>query len=202
MRNGRQQKLVSRSIEGTEALVSTEPGEIYLDVPAANPRYIRVEEGDTVQEGDIRSRTAEELESESLAKWSIDTIGPETVIGTDRETGQRREWDRESLEQKLAIGGFSTELTDFERVTVSGGAGASKPEGRGSDEISVTVYGNDSRKFTETYRRADTDADAVAEERRLELTESDERVERFDPALRERFDQVVELALRNEGYAV
>lgn len=200
MSNDRARNMVSRSIEGVETLVSTESGEIFVDVPASNPRYIRVEEGDTVQEGDIRSRTPDELASESLRKWTVETIGPETIIGADRETGERREWDRESLEQKLAIGGLSTNLTDFERVKVSGGADASNGDEPGSDEVSVTVYGNDSRKFTETYRRIDGDGDG--DERRLELTESDERVERFEPELRERFDQAVELALRNEGYAV
>ncbi|SER55905.1 hypothetical protein [Natrinema salaciae] len=65
--------------------------------------------------------------------------------------------------------------------------------------MSVTADGNDGRTFVETYRRIETDAE---DERRLELTKADERVERFDPALRERFDQAVELALRNDGYAV
>ena len=200
MSKNRNRELVTRTMEGVETLVSTEPGEIFVDVPGSNSRYIRVEEGDTVQEGDIRSRTAEELESESLRKWTIETIGPETVIGTDQKTGERHEWDRESLDQKLAIGGLSTNLTNFERATVSGAANSSAQNEPDSDEISVTVYGNDSRKFTETYRRI-SDDDGV-DERRLELTESDERVERFDPELRDRFDQAVELALRNEGYAV
>lgn len=200
MSNDRDRRLVSRTIEGVETLVSTESGEIFVDVPGTNSRYIRVEEGDTVQEGDIRSRTAEELESDSLRKWTIETIGPETVIGTDRETGERREWDRDSLDRKLAIGGLSTDLTDFERVNIGGGADESERNGRGSNEVPVTVYGNDSRKFTQTYRRIDDDVGD--DERRLELAESDERVERFDPDLRERFDQAVELALRNDGYAV
>lgn len=202
MSNDRNRELVTRTIEGVETLVSTELGEIFVDVPGSNSRYIRVEEGDTVQEGDIRSRTAEELASESLRKWTIETIGPETVIGTDQETGERSEWDRESLDQKLAIGGFSTDLTDFERVKVSGAVDTSTQNGRPSDaeSVTVTVYGNDSRRFTETYRPID--ADASGDERRLELTDSDERVERLDPDLRERFDQAVELALRNDGYAV
>lgn len=177
-----------------ETLVSTESGEIFVDIPDANARYVRVEEGETVQEGDIRSRSSEELASESLRKWTIETIGPETVIGTDRETGERREWDREELEQALAIGGFSTNLSGFERATVSGGADASTEE-----SVTVTVYGNDSRKFTQTYRLVD---DADRDERRLELAAADERVKTFEADLREQFDSAVALALRNEGYAV
>lgn len=194
MSNDSDRRLVPRTIEGTETLVSTESGEIFVDVPAANERYVRVVEGETVQEGDIRSRSAEELASESLRKWTIETIGPETVIGTDQETGERREWEREVLDQKLAIGGLSTDLTGFERVKVSGEANASD-----RDSVTVTVYGNDSRKFTQTYRLI---GDAGDEDRRLELTESDDRVETFEDGLRERFDHAVEFALRNEGYAI
>lgn len=201
MSKSRDRRLVSRTIEGVEALVSTESNDLFIDMPAASPRYIRVKEGEIVQEGDIRSQTEEELTSESLRKWTIETIGPKTIIGTDRETGDRREWERESLEHKLAIGGLSTNLTDFERVTV-GKSNTSNPERQRSDKesVPVTVYGNDSRKFTQTYRLI-TD-DTVDAERRLELMETDERVERFETDLRERFDQAVELALRNEGYAV
>ncbi|ELZ15138.1 hypothetical protein C477_18160 [Haloterrigena salina JCM 13891] len=194
MRKDNDRSLVSRTIEGAETLVSTEPGEIFVDVPAANARYVRVEEGDTVQEGDIRSRSAEELASESLRKWRIETIGPETVIGTDRETDERHEWNREELEQKLAIGGFSTNLSGFERATVSGPGDESNGE-----SVTVTVYGNDSRKFTQTYRPVD---DTDRDERRLELAATDERVETFDDDVRERFESTVALALRNEGYAV
>lgn len=68
MSNDSDRKLVTRTFEGVETLVSTGPGEIFIDVPEAKARYIRVVEGDTVQEGDIRSRTAEELESASLRK--------------------------------------------------------------------------------------------------------------------------------------
>lgn len=194
MNNDSDRRLVPRSIEGTETLVSTESGEIFVDVPAANARYIRVEEGETVQEGDVRSRSAEEVASESLRKWTIETIGPETVIGTDQKTGERREWEREALEQKLAIGGLSTELTGFERVNVSG-----KTDTSDQNSVTVAVYGNDSRKFSQTYHPI---SDSRDEDRRLELTEADNRVETFEASLRERFDHAVEFALRNEGYAI
>ncbi|WP_440766210.1 hypothetical protein [Natronorubrum sp. DTA7] len=194
MNNDSDRRLVPRSIEGTETLVSTESGEIFVDVPAANARYVRVEEGETVQEGDVRSRSAEEVASESLRKWTIETIGPETVIGTDQKTGERREWEREALEQKLAIGGLSTDLTGFERVNVSGETNTSD-----RNSVTVTVYGNDSRKFTQTYHPI---SDSGDEDRRLELTEADNRVKTFEASLRERFDHAIEFALRNEGYAI
>lgn len=68
MSNDGGRRLVSRTIEGVETLDSTESGEIFVAIPAANSRYIRVEEGETVQEGDTRSQTAEELASELLRK--------------------------------------------------------------------------------------------------------------------------------------
>lgn len=194
-------ELVSRSIEGVSTLVSTQPGEIFLDVPATDPRYIRVEEGDTVREGDIQSRREEELESPSLRKWTIETIGPETVLGTDQETGEQSEWDRESLEQQLATGSLSTILTDFERVNVLGDPSTADPKANHSDDVTITVavYGNDSRKFTRTYRLTDTDA---GDRRHLELKNDDKSVEKLETDLQERFNRVVEDALRNEGYTV
>ncbi|WP_312909482.1 hypothetical protein [Natronosalvus caseinilyticus] len=201
MANVSERNLASRTIEGVEALVSTESGEVFIDVPAANPRYIRVEEGDVIQEGDARSRTEEELASDSLRKWTVDTIGPETVIGTDRETDERREWDRESLEQKLAIGSLSTNLTDFERVNVGGSHTADRDDGRSDEQlVTVTAYGNDSRKFTQSFRHVDVDEGS--DERRLELAKSDKRIDGFEDDLRKQFNEAVEFALRNEGYAV
>ena len=157
-----ERRMESRTIEGTDALVNVESGEIFIDIPAASGRYIRVGEDDMVREGDIRSRAEGELESPSLRKWAIETIGPETVIGTDQETGERREWDRTRLERQLATGGLSTNLTDFERVNVADRSGDD------SDERSVVavVYGNDGRKFTQTFRPVEGAGDG--EDRQLE----------------------------------
>lgn len=193
--------LISRTIDGVDTFVNTESGEIFIDVPAYSPRYIHVEEGDTIQEGDVRTQTELELESPSLRKWTIEGIGEKTVVGSDQDTGERREWKRESLEKQLAIGEFSTELKEFERVSVTGGAEASDHEGRSNGEsISVVLYGNDGRKFTQQYALIDDGAGSG--ERYVELVESDKRTETFDTDLRDRFDQAIERALRYEGYTV
>lgn len=193
--------LISRTIEDVEALVNTKTGEIFLDVPASDPRYIRVEEGDTVREGDILSRSEEELEAPSLRKWTIEEIGADTITGVDLHSGEQEKWDRETFERKLATGGYSVKLSDFERVNVIGGSSkhADDEEG-GSDGESVTVvvFGNDGRKFTKTHSLRDGDADGP--DPYLELTESDERIADFDAELQERFDTAVEHALRSEGY--
>lgn len=191
--------LVPRTVEGTEIMVSTDAEELFLDVPASSPRYIRVGEGDTIQEGDVRSRKEQELASSGLKKWTVEAIGTDTVIGTDRETGERREWDRKSLEKQLVTGGLSTNLTDFERVSVTQTNGRTDPEGDGPGDATVTaiVYGNDGQKFTLTYRFADGDGD-----RQLEPSSADKQVEKFDDELKERFARAVELGLRSEEYAV
>lgn len=200
MHNERVRELISRTIDGMEALVNAESGEIYIEIPAENAQFIHVKEGDTVQEGDIRSRTAEELEAPSLTKWTIETIGRETVVGTDQETGEPHEWDRKSLEKKLAIGEFSTNLRDFDRVSVAGATTTSNHDERlDEDTITVVLHGNDGQKFTQTYRLVD--ADSGGNERRVELTESDERLETIDSDLQMRFRRAVEQALRDEGYA-
>lgn len=95
-------------------------------------------------------------------------------------------------------GGLSTNLTDFERVSVTETNGRSDPEGGGPDDATVTavVYGNDGQKFTLTYRLADGDGD-----RQLEPSSADKQVETFDDELKERFARAVELGLRSEEYA-
>lgn len=200
MSTDRVRKLISRTIEGVEALVNTESGEIFIDIPAENPQYIRVEEGDTIQEGDARSRPKEELESPSLRKWTIERIGPTTVVGTDQQSGERHEWERESLEKQLAIGRVSTDLTEFDRVNVIAGAETSNHEEQtGEKSLTVVLYGNDGQQFTQTYRILDEEAGGDA--RHVELLEPEKHVETFAPDLQERFEQAVEHALRNEGYA-
>lgn len=192
--------LISRTIEDVEALVNTEPGEIFLDVPAADPRYIRVEEGGTVREGDIGSRSEEELEAPSLRKWTIEEIGSKTVTGVDLDSGEQEEWDREAFERKLATGAYSAKLSDFERVNVIGGSSKTSGGEGGTERESVTVvvFGNDGRKFTRSYRRLDSDVEGDGVP--LELTESGEQTAEFGDELQERFDNAVKHALRSEGY--
>lgn len=189
--------LESRTIEGTDVLVGTEPGEVFLDLPATEQNYVRVVEGELVQEGDVRTRDDEELASRTLRRWRIDEITAENVRGTDLETGEPAEWTRDSLERKLANGTLSTDLTGFERADLPR---RSDDEADGdASEVTVTVYGNNGRRFQQTFRPTNGDGESGT---RLEVTESDPTVERFDDDLRERFLRTVEVALQSEGYAV
>lgn len=198
--SGHTRTLVSRTIEGTDVLVGTEPGEIFLDIPATSPRYIRVEEGGIVQEGDVRGKSSMELESASLKKWRIAEIGSDTVRGVDLDSGKSREWDRETLETRLGIGEYSTDLTDFERVSVTqvgNWHGYQESDGEKEPYVMAIVYGNNGRKFTQTYRFVEP-----GEQRSLELRRRDRKTEEFDEDLLARFEKATELALRSEGYAL
>lgn len=189
--------LVPRTIGGTDVLVSTESDEIFLDVPATGQDYIRVVEGGLVRKGDARVRDERELESPTLREWEIDVITAETVRGTDVDTGDPKEWDREELEQKLADGTLSTDLTDFERVDVSqqeGGESAS-----GVSTVAVTVYGNNGQHFQQFYQPVTTES---ASDPQLEFSQSDPKIDAFDDDLRDTFTRAVEIALRSEGYSV
>ena len=195
--------LTPRTIESTEVLVSTAPGEIFLDVPASSPRYIRIRENEMILEGDVRSREQEEVESAGLDRWKVAKIDPDRVIGIDQDTGERRTWKRETLERQLVTGGLSTNLTDFERVSVTRTGGWEDEEGDepSAQAVVAVAYGNDGRKFTQTYRVVDGGTDGEAE-RRLTLAKADKRTQKFEAALREQFTRAVELALRSDGYAV
>lgn len=196
MSTGKARRLIERTIDGVEALVNTESGEIFIDIPAVTPRYISAEEGDVLREGDVRSRKQNELDSPTLRKWTITEIRPDAVVGTDQETGERHEWERESLEKQLAVGGLSTNLTSFDRMSVVSGVNPTQARETSEESIVVVLYGNDGRTFTQTYQVDGADGD----ERLVELLEPDKRAETFEPILRKRFDQAIEHALRTEGY--
>lgn len=189
--------LVSRTIAGTEVLVSTESNEIFLDIPETGQEYIRVVEGELVREGDVRSRDERELESQTLQVWEVDNITTETVLGTGVDTGDSKEWDRDILEQKLVNGTLSTDLTGFERADVSQ-SGASE-NGTGASNITVTVYGNSGQKFQQTFNEVDGNGETSHQ---LQLFRSDPKADEFDEDLHTKFIRTVEVALRNEGFSV
>jgi hypothetical protein len=188
----------TRTIDGVEALVNVDPEEIFIDLPASNPRYIRVQEGDRIQEGDVGTQSTAEMAGPLLTHWVIESITEETVIGRDTETNETREWDREQLIQRLGTGGFSAELATFDRVSVTE---LEEWRGRHSPEASeemkpyvvVVAYGNNGGKFTQLY--AATDAGGWDS---LEVVQQDAHVQAFSDELRRRFDDAVREALEVE----
>lgn len=192
------QKHTLETIDGVEALINLDPGELFLDLPAHTPRYIRVREGDQIQEGDVRTQTSQTMRSQTLSKWRINTISIDTVTGVDIDTGESQEWDREGVVQRLGTGGFSVELTDFGRVNVSEttGLSMSHPDDQ-QDEVSphaiVTVYGNNGQKFTQSYSATES-----GDWESLRLVKQDQHVQEFGEELREKFDAAVARALELE----
>ncbi len=192
------QTVVVQTIDGVDALVNTDPGEVFIDLPASNPRYIRVREGDHIQEGDVRTRTPAEMSGPRLTKWRIESISTETVTGTNANTGETREWERDWLVQRLGAGEFSAELTTFDRVSVTEiDEWRERHSVEEIDEVKPYViaiaYGNNGEKFTSLYAATEAgDWDS------LELVQQDESVQNFSGALRERFDEAVHRTLEVE----
>lgn len=186
-----------RTIGGIKALVNTDPGEIFIDLPASNPRYIRVQEDGRIQEGDVSSRSPAEMAGPLLTHWTIKSITEETVTGIDDKTGEVKEWDRQHLVRGLSTGEFSAELSTFDRVSVAqieAGSASSAIEDpkEGGLTVIVIVYGNNGEKFTQTYVGPEADLES------LELVEQDVRIKQFDEEVRQHFDGAVRRALEVE----
>ncbi|MDG5821876.1 hypothetical protein [Natronococcus sp. A-GB7] len=186
------------TIDGVEALINLDPGELFLDLPANTPRYIRVQEGDQVQEGDVRTQTSQTMDSQTLSKWRIDSISTDTVTGVDVDTGEAQEWDREWLIQRLGTGGFSVKLTDFDRVSVSettglGGSHADDQDDEVSPHVIVTAYGNNGQKFIQLYS-----ATEPGDWESLQLVDQDQHVKEFSEDVLEKFETAVARAIQLE----
>jgi hypothetical protein len=194
--------VVIRDVQGVEVGVGTAADELFLDLPITRPTYIRVREGDHVQEGDVRARGSfelaeggDELASTTLRTWEVLEIRPDSVVLRDLASDGREERDREELEGDLATGVVSTNLTDFERVSVTQtGPWDDGEEHDTPPHVTVTAYGNDGRKFTRAYRLEDGTI--------LEYWHQDRSISEFSDALRDRFERRVGEALSDDGYTV
>ncbi len=188
----------TRTIDGVEALVNVDPEEIFIDLPASNPRYIRVQEGDRIQEGDVGTQSTAEMAGPLLTHWVVESITEESVIGRDTETNETREWDREQLVQHLGLGGLSAELSTFDRVSITElEEWRGRHTSEGSEEVKpyvvVIAYGNNGGKFTQLY--AATEAGDWGS---LEVVQQDSHVKAFSDELRTHFDDAVREALEVE----
>lgn len=188
----------ARTIDGIDALVNTDPGEIFIDLPASNPRYIRVQEGDRIQEGDVSTRTTAEMAGPLLTHWVIESITAESVAGTNTDTGEAREWDREQLIQRLGTGEYSAELTTFDRVSITEVEEWDVKRSAGESEemnpyVIAIAYGNNGEKFTQLYAATEAgDWDT------LEVVQQDRHVQNFSNELRKHFDDAIRKALEAE----
>ena len=188
----------TRTIDGVEALVGVGPEEIFIDLPASNPRYIRVQEGGRIQDGDVGTQSTAEMAGPLRTHWVIESITEETVVGRDTETNETREWDREQLIQRLGTGGLSAELATFDRVSVTEiEEWGERHSPSGAEEVQpyvvVITYGNNGAKFTQLYAATEAgDWDSLA------VVQQDTHVQEFSDELRTQFDDAVGEALAVE----
>lgn len=193
----------TRRIAGHDALFGTDPDELYLELRVGRPSYIRVRVGDYLQEGDAFHRDQLGMDSPTIATWEVVEITPGRVVGRDIRDDEPAEWERAAIEQGLAVGTYSTNLTDFERLSVHEVGRRGEDDGSdgeyrytGAPYVAVVAYGDNGLKYGRRYRFADEEAAT------LELWTQDDPVEGLDRTVRERLDQRVREALEADGYTV
>lgn len=180
--------------EEFDARFGSTPDEIYVERRAGRPAYIRVREGDYVQEGDAFHREWLGVSSPALDTWKVVEITPDRVRGEHVDTGESTEWGRTDLEKGLAVGRHSTNLTDFEVVSVYEAGSWSAENDR--PYVSVVAYGDNGLKYGRRYRFADR------ESKTLELWRADEPRGGFTESQAKRLDERVRAALEDDGYRV
>lgn len=132
-------------------------------------------------------------------------ITPEVVVGRDVETDEEITWDRKEIERGLAHGKFSTNLTDFEWISVyqvgrwrefDAEADYSDLRYRGQPYISVIAYGENGLKYGRRYRFAELDPEEI------NLWKEDVTAGGFNEDTVRRLNEIVHAALDAEGYTV
>lgn len=192
----------TRRFESLDARFGTDPDEIYIEVRLGSPAYIHVREGQYLQEGDAFHRDQLGMDSPVLDTWEVVDVTSERVVGRDLDTGERVEWSREEVEKGLAIGRYSTNLTDFEWVSVYqvGSWDEYDPDEdsgsryTGRPYVAVVAYGDNGLKYGRRYRLVEPDSSDVV------LWKQDVPRGGFSDEVAERLDERVRQALRAEGY--
>lgn len=195
----------TKRFESFDARFGTDPKEIHIELRMGSHAYIRLREGDYLQEGDAFHREQLGVNSPTLDTWEVIDITPEIVVGRDLATGDEVAMDREGVEKGLAVGRYSTNLTDFEWVSVYqvGDWDDYDPEDddsgtryTGQPYVSVVAYGDNGLKYGRRYRFVEPESD------RLYLWKEDGPLRRFSDEVADRLDRRVRTALEAEGYTV
>jgi hypothetical protein len=194
----RDEELQVRIIQGQEARIGSDPGEIFIEWRPIRPVFYRVAVGDVIKDAD------RDVESPLIKKWRVTKLTPDRVVAENEKTGESREWNREELERKLIVQSFATNLTDFERVTVHqfGTFGLDEVEHSehtyvGEPYVMVLAYGDNGEKYGQRYHFIER-----GDETDIELWRQDHAIEQFSDELRSRLDDRVTTALEAEGYRV
>lgn len=202
---GRTTETTTRRFEGFDARFGTDPDEIYLELRLGSPAYVHLREGDYLQEGDAFHREQIGTDSPTLATWEVVDITPATVVGRDVATGEGVAMDRADVEQGLAVGRYSTNLTEFEWVSVYqvGDWDDYDPDDEGSGTrytgrpyVAVVAYGDNGLTYGQRYRFVDPDADELV------LWKVDRPIRGLPDEVAEQLDARVRTALEAEGFVV
>jgi hypothetical protein len=197
-------RTTTKRFEGFDARFGTAPDEIYIELRMGGPAYIHLREGDYLQEGDAFHREQLGMASTTLDTWKITEITSTSVKGEDVETGEPREWLRGDVENGLALGRYSTNLTDFEWISVYqvGSWDEYDPDKQsgtrytGRPYVSVVAYGDNGLKYGRRYRFVDPSSNELI------LWKEDKPRGGFKQEVAEHLDQRVREALQAEGYVV
>ncbi|QCJ45777.1 MULTISPECIES: hypothetical protein [Haloprofundus] len=179
-------RIERRTIAGKEARVYLDPDEIRVEWRPGRAVYLGVRVGDRIKNAD------RDVASARIDEWEVEEITPERVVGRSIKTGERREWDRETLERGLVVGNYATNLTEFATVVVHE---IGRYDGR-DPYVTVLAYGNNGEKYGRRYGFVD------AGERTVEFHDQDPAVERLAPEMATAFDELVVGAMKDDGYVV
>lgn len=192
----------ARRYHETDAEYEQVPEEILITVRRGRPMYVRVSVGEYIQEGDAFHR--ERMSGGShLPTWEVTEITASTVLGRELATDAEKRWDRDELERGLVVGRYSTNLTDFERISVlQTGQWSHYDESREATDrrynsrpdVTVVAYGDNGERYGRRYRFVE------GSDSRLELWSEDARIDRFSDEVRTRLDERTSTELEVDGY--
>lgn len=200
----------SRAAERTHPGVSrgafgTDHDELFIELLRGRPTYIRLNVGSYLQEGDAFHRTQTGPESPTVATWEVVEVTPDVVVGRDIHTGDERQWERAELETKLAVGTYSTSLTDFEWISVyqAGSWADYHPEVHNGGTrfvarpyVAVVAYGDNGLKYGSRYRFTSPESNELV------LWKRDAPAGGFSDDVEARLDDRIREALAADGYRV
>ncbi|KTG08887.1 hypothetical protein AUR64_13835 [Haloprofundus marisrubri] len=179
-------KIERRTIAGQEARVYLDPDEIHVEWRPGRAVYLGVRVGDRIKDAD------RDVASPRIDEWEVEEITAERVVGRSVKTGDRREWDRETLERGLVVGNYATNLTEFATVLVHeiGVHGGRDPY------VTVVAYGDNGEKYGRRYGFVDAD------DRTVEFRDQDPAVDRLPTEMATVFDELVDGVLVDDGYTI
>lgn len=177
----------------------TDPDEVHGIAPTGRLMHIRVQEGDSIQEGDEETKVrggSRAGGAPALTQWTVTEITSETVTGRETENGESQRWRRNQIEVALAVGRLSTNLTGFETITTIETNG-DRVQSMDDPTVKVILYGDNSTQYYRTYTGT---VGSVRSD--IELWSEDPSTERLNDDMAEKLDKNARDTLAAKGYTV